>query len=50
MPAIDELQLTARDFVQLYPRDVRSQLTPNDTQRTTLIVAGVYVVAIAILW
>ena len=48
MPAIDEF--AARDFVELYPRDIRSQLTPNATQRTTLIVAGCYVVAIAILW
>ena len=34
----------------LYPRDLRTQLTPNATQRTTLIVAGCYVIAIAILW
>ncbi|KAJ7470316.1 peptidase M50B-like-domain-containing protein [Mycena latifolia] len=31
-------------------RDVASTLTPNDTQRTTLIVAGCYVVLIAVLW
>ncbi|KAL4074567.1 peptidase M50B-like-domain-containing protein [Scleroderma yunnanense] len=34
----------------LYPRDVQSNLTPNATQRVTLIVAGCYVIAIAILW
>lgn len=34
----------------LYNRDVASQLTPNATQRTTLIVAGCYVIIIAILW
>ncbi|KAH7890036.1 peptidase M50B-like-domain-containing protein [Phlebopus sp. FC_14] len=38
------------DETYLYPRDARTQLTPNATQRTTLIVAGCYVVAIAILW
>ncbi|CAE6434138.1 unnamed protein product [Rhizoctonia solani] len=30
--------------------DVKTSLTPNDTQRTTLIVAGVYVIAIGLLW
>ncbi|KAG6328254.1 hypothetical protein ID866_10835 [Astraeus odoratus] len=34
----------------LYPRDASSDLTPNATQRVTLIVAGCYVIAIAILW
>lgn len=48
MPALDEFQ--ARDFTQFYPRDFRSQVTPTPTQRTTLIVAGVYIIAIAILW
>ncbi|KAG5727390.1 hypothetical protein E4T56_gene11948 [Termitomyces sp. T112] len=33
-----------------YPRDFKTQITPNDTQRTTLIVAGVYILVIAILW
>ncbi|KIY62513.1 hypothetical protein CYLTODRAFT_458922 [Cylindrobasidium torrendii FP15055 ss-10] len=31
-------------------RDVESSLTPNATQRTTLIVAGVYIVVIGLLW
>ncbi|KAJ1310473.1 hypothetical protein OPQ81_007206 [Rhizoctonia solani] len=31
-------------------RDVKTSLTPNDTQRTTLIIAGVYVIAIGLLW
>lgn len=35
---------------RLFIRDVRESLTPNDTQRTTLIVAGVYIIIIAILW
>lgn len=30
--------------------DAKTLLTPNATQRITLIVAGVYIVAIAILW
>ena len=34
----------------LFSRDVQSDLTPNATQRVTLIVAGCYVIAIAILW
>ena len=36
--------------VQLFVRDFQSRVTPNETQRNTLIVAGVYFVAIAILW
>jgi hypothetical protein len=35
---------------QLFLRDFKTQVTPNETQRNTLIVAGVYVVAIFILW
>lgn len=31
-------------------RDFQTQITPNDTQRNTLIVAGVYIIAILILW
>jgi hypothetical protein len=30
--------------------DIKTALTPNDTQRTTLIIAGVYVVVIGLLW
>lgn len=44
MPYLDD-----QTFI-MYTRDVGSQLTPNATQRTTLIVAGCYVIAIAILW
>lgn len=36
--------------VQLFIRDFQSQVTPNETQRNTLIVAGVYILAIGILW
>ncbi|OCB91110.1 hypothetical protein A7U60_g1675 [Sanghuangporus baumii] len=51
MPYVDELEVRDfADFTTLYPRDVRSRLTPTDTQRTTLIVAACYIVAIAILW
>ncbi|KDR81961.1 hypothetical protein GALMADRAFT_240311 [Galerina marginata CBS 339.88] len=35
---------------QLFLRDFKTQVTPNETQRNTLIVAGVYVVVIFILW
>ncbi|TCD63273.1 hypothetical protein EIP91_005763, partial [Steccherinum ochraceum] len=34
----------------LIARDAHASLAPNSTQRTTLIVAGVYIVVIAILW
>ena len=34
----------------VFARDVQDSLTPNETQRNTLIVAGCYVLAILILW
>ncbi|KAJ3512569.1 hypothetical protein NMY22_g15294 [Coprinellus aureogranulatus] len=34
----------------LFARDFQTQVTPNETQRNTLIVAGVYIIVIAILW
>lgn len=34
----------------LWIRDFQTQIQPNETQRNTLIVAGVYVIIIAILW
>ena len=40
----------AEHSVYLVARDATSKLQPNSTQRTTLIVAGVYIIAIAILW
>ncbi|KAJ3530308.1 hypothetical protein NM688_g7730 [Phlebia brevispora] len=36
--------------IYLVARDARSTLEPNATQRTTLIVAACYIIAIAILW
>lgn len=30
--------------------DIKTALTPNDTQRITLIIAGVYVIVIGLLW
>jgi hypothetical protein len=36
--------------VYLVARDARDRITPNETQRVTLIVAACYIVAIAILW
>jgi len=41
---------TAHDGFLLYARDFQSQVTPNSTQKTTLIVAGVYILVIGILW
>lgn len=34
----------------LIARDFQTRVTPNETQRNTLIVAGAYVIIIAILW
>ncbi|KAF7311596.1 hypothetical protein MKEN_01062400 [Mycena kentingensis (nom. inval.)] len=34
----------------LFVRDIQDTLRPNETQRNTLIVAGVYIIVIAILW
>ncbi|ESK92240.1 hypothetical protein Moror_4772 [Moniliophthora roreri MCA 2997] len=42
MPFLPEPHLVSRDFEE--------RVTPNATQRTTLIVAGCYILAIAILW
>ncbi|KAF7433380.1 hypothetical protein PC9H_005330 [Pleurotus ostreatus] len=45
---------TSHDFTtnasNIFIRDFKTRVTPNETQRDTLIVAGVYIVAIAILW
>lgn len=51
MPTLHDAQ-TIHNATQsfLFARDAKSTLTPNATQRTTLIVAGCYIVAIAILW
>ncbi len=45
MPALDD----STDFHALLARDA-SRLVPNDTQRTTLIVAACYIIVIALLW
>jgi hypothetical protein len=37
-------------ILMLYARDAKSALQPNETQRNTLIVAAVYILAIGILW
>ncbi|KZP32601.1 hypothetical protein FIBSPDRAFT_925090 [Athelia psychrophila] len=46
MPAINE----SLDSRYIFARDVTTSLTPTETQKVTLIVAGCYVIAIAILW
>ena len=38
------------DAHELSARSLSSSLTPNATQRTTLIVAGCYIIIIGILW
>lgn len=49
-PAGSDGTFSNHPLYQLVARDAQSALTPNETQRTTLIVAGCYVIAIAILW
>ena len=48
MPYLDDA--AARSTDRLWLRDFQTQVTPNETQKNTLIVAGVYVILIAILW
>lgn len=38
------------DIHELSARSLSSSLTPNATQRTTLIVAGCYIIIIGVLW
>jgi hypothetical protein len=38
------------DVHELSARSLSSSLTPNATQRTTLIVAGCYIIIIGVLW
>ena len=50
MPVFDNY---ARDEIhvnELLQRDFQTQVTPNQTQQITLIVAGIYIVAIGLLW
>ncbi|KZT11104.1 uncharacterized protein LAESUDRAFT_720283 [Laetiporus sulphureus 93-53] len=49
MPYVPE-NAFANHTLYLLARDAKSDLTPNATQRTTLIVAACYIIAIAILW
>ncbi|TFK34891.1 peptidase M50B-like-domain-containing protein [Crucibulum laeve] len=54
MPTLDALN-TWNDTLSsgpehLFIRDFKTQITPNVTQRNTLIVAGIYIVVIFILW
>ena len=48
--AADTANTFSNHPVYLAARDARDMITPNETQRTTLIVAACYIVAIAILW
>ena len=52
MPFLESLELTpaGAQAGQLFIRDFKTRITPNDTQKITLIIAGIYVIAIAILW
>jgi len=52
MPFVQYENHAARspDTSILLLRDFQTQITPNETQRNTLIVAGVYFVAILLLW
>lgn len=53
MPFVEYAERAARSLdthPTLVLRDFQSQIAPNDTQRNTLIVAGVYFIVILILW
>ncbi|KAF8061708.1 peptidase M50B-like-domain-containing protein [Lyophyllum atratum] len=48
MPHLDAPLATSPHLY--YARDFKARVTPNDTQKITLIVAGVYILVIGILW
>ena len=48
MPYLSGPELVHRVPEHLFIRDFQERITPNETQRNTLIVAGIYIVAIAI--
>ncbi|KAJ7577556.1 hypothetical protein C8J56DRAFT_1061211 [Mycena floridula] len=48
MPTLDPSASFQASY--LMSRDFKTQVTPNETQRTTLIVAGVYCIVLPILW
>lgn len=50
MPYVDGSFPVQDHNFAVFARDAKESLTPNSTQRTTLIVAGVYIIAIFILW
>jgi hypothetical protein len=50
MPSLNVNDIHNATSSFLAKRDVQSDLTPTPTQRTTLIVAGCYIIIIAILW
>lgn len=50
MPFVEHAARSLDTQPILMLRDFQTQITPNDTQRNTLIVAGVYIIAILILW
>jgi len=53
MPSVEYENYAARSLNTppvLLLRDFQEQITPNETQRNTLIVAGVYFLVILVLW
>jgi hypothetical protein len=50
MPVLYPHDYNYNDVHQLSARSFSSRITPNATQRTTLIVAGCYILIIGILW
>lgn len=50
VPTLSDPRSFADHPLYLIARDAHASLAPNSTQRTTLIVAGVYIIVIAILW
>lgn len=50
MPFLNGPESGGQGPEHLFIRDFQTRVTPNETQRNTLIVAGVYILVIAILW
>ncbi|RDB24261.1 hypothetical protein Hypma_008574 [Hypsizygus marmoreus] len=50
MPVVDPGIELGASYHYAYTRDFKTQVTPNETQQSTLIVAGCYIIIIGILW
>jgi hypothetical protein len=50
MPLLDDLPQRSDEYTHLLYTRAAASLNPTITQRNTLIVAGIYIIIIAILW